>query len=285
MAQDTDTHISGVEHDDLDELWNNEDMTFDQLAEAVGNSNDNTGEQIRRDGRSPRLPEDLVNIDEQVEIKKKKRAPIPKLDEIRLTSAAGIPTLQRISKSRIKFRGKGHEFSDVALLLGTYQLWLHELYPRAKFHDGLAIIEKLGHKKNVQRLRSDWINESKSSANLGSDSNLSNAPSPDPGSRSSIVPPDPNTNLSIPTDKSQAPSHGRAGSNGGEFSDAIPGAPDEDELEALLAGEPDSFESAPARNSSTLPTRTQAPSQSVAPGEFADEEDIMREMGMFDDFD
>ena len=34
------------------------------------------------------------------------------------------------------------------------------MYPRAKFADGLAIIEKLGHKKRLQAVRKEWINES-----------------------------------------------------------------------------------------------------------------------------
>jgi len=42
-----------------------------------------------------------------------------------------------------------------------YQLWLDELYPRAKFMDGLAIIEKLGHKKKLQIFRRSWIDEGK----------------------------------------------------------------------------------------------------------------------------
>lgn len=49
----------------------------------------------------------------------------------------------------------------MARLLNTYQLWLDALYPRAKFADGLTIIEKLGHTKKMQSLRRDWINESK----------------------------------------------------------------------------------------------------------------------------
>lgn len=49
----------------------------------------------------------------------------------------------------------------MARLLNTYQLWLDALYPRAKFADGLTIIEKLGHTKKLQSLRRDWINESK----------------------------------------------------------------------------------------------------------------------------
>ena len=43
-----------------------------------------------------------------------------------------------------------------------YQLWLDDLYPRAKFADGLAIIEKLGHSKRLQVKRKEWIDEGKS---------------------------------------------------------------------------------------------------------------------------
>ena len=40
-----------------------------------------------------------------------------------------------------------------------YQLWLDDLYPRAKFADGLAMIEKLGHTKRIQTMRRHWISE------------------------------------------------------------------------------------------------------------------------------
>lgn len=45
-----------------------------------------------------------------------------------------------------------------------YQLWLDDLYPRAKFADGLAIIEKLGHSKRIQMMRKEWIEEGKPKA-------------------------------------------------------------------------------------------------------------------------
>jgi len=46
-------------------------------------------------------------------------------------------------------------------MLNLYQLWLDDLYPRAKFADGLAIVEKLGHTKRMQVMRKAWIDESK----------------------------------------------------------------------------------------------------------------------------
>ena len=60
----------------------------------------------------------------------------------------------------------------MARLLNFYQLWLDDLYPRAKFADALAIIEKLGHTKRMQTMRREWINEGKSresSDSLGED--------------------------------------------------------------------------------------------------------------------
>ncbi|KAI9700714.1 MAG: chromosome segregation in meiosis- protein [Candelina mexicana] len=101
-----------------------------------------------------------LGIDEEIKVTRK-RKPIAKLDETRLLSPAGIPKLRRISKDRLKFRGKGHEYTDVARLLNIYQLWLDDLYPRAKFADGLAIIEKLGHTKRMQVMRRQWIDEGK----------------------------------------------------------------------------------------------------------------------------
>ncbi|KAL8834031.1 MAG: hypothetical protein Q9170_003962 [Blastenia crenularia] len=107
-----------------------------------------------------------LGIDEEIKVTKK-RQPVPKLDENRLLSQAGIPKLRRLTKERFKFRGKGHEYSDLATLLNVYQLWLDDLYPRAKFADGLAIIEKLGHSKRMQIMRREWINEGKPRGRYG----------------------------------------------------------------------------------------------------------------------
>lgn len=44
-------------------------------------------------------------------------------------------------------------------VLNAYQFWLDELFPKAKFADGLSIIEALGHKKTMQVIRTVWIDE------------------------------------------------------------------------------------------------------------------------------
>jgi len=51
---------------------------------------------------------DGLGIDEEIIITKQ-RIPIPKLDDNRLLSNPGIPRLRKISKERLRFKGKGHE--------------------------------------------------------------------------------------------------------------------------------------------------------------------------------
>lgn len=77
---------------------------------------------------------------------------------------AGIPKLRTRARN-LKIKGKGHEFSDAARLLSFYQLWLDDLFPKAKFLDALAMVEKAGHKKRLMSQRNEWINEGRPKTN------------------------------------------------------------------------------------------------------------------------
>ncbi|TRX87985.1 hypothetical protein FHL15_011126 [Xylaria flabelliformis] len=99
-----------------------------------------------------------LGIDEAVSVSKKPRVPRVKLDENRLLSENGIPKLRSKAKN-LKFKGKGHEFSDTARLLSFYQLWLDDLFPKAKFLDALSMVEKAGHKNQIRLKRIQWIDE------------------------------------------------------------------------------------------------------------------------------
>ncbi|KAH6956390.1 hypothetical protein HG530_001821 [Fusarium avenaceum] len=105
-------------------------------------------------------PDSGLGIDEEVDVKKRARVPNVKLDEERLLGPKGLPKLRQRARD-LKIKGKGHEFSDASRLLSFYQLWLDDLFPKAKFLDALAMVEKAGHKKRVAIARSDYINESK----------------------------------------------------------------------------------------------------------------------------
>ncbi|KAF7846418.1 hypothetical protein BT93_L4407 [Corymbia citriodora subsp. variegata] len=62
---------------------------------------------------------------------------------------------------KLRLKGKGHEFTDCARLLNYYQIWLDNLYPRAKFADALQLVEKAGHSKLMQVHRKSWLDEGK----------------------------------------------------------------------------------------------------------------------------
>lgn len=43
--------------------------------------------------------------------------------------------------------------------MSFYQEWLDDLFPKAKFLDALAMVEKAGHNKMMQKMRVEWIDE------------------------------------------------------------------------------------------------------------------------------
>jgi replication fork protection complex subunit Csm3/Swi3 len=49
-------------------------------------------------------------------------------------------------------------------------LWLDDLFPKARFLDALAMVEKTGHKRQLQAMRMEWINEGKPRSSVHEDS-------------------------------------------------------------------------------------------------------------------
>ncbi|KAM0472212.1 hypothetical protein ACHAPX_008893 [Trichoderma viride] len=116
-------------------------------------------------------PPSGLGIEEEVSVQKRVRVPNVKLDEERLLGPAGIPKLRKRAAG-LKLKGKGHEFSDASRLLSFYQLWLDDLFPKARFLDALAMVEKAGHKKALVTARDGWINEGRTKASNDDDDEL-----------------------------------------------------------------------------------------------------------------
>lgn len=158
-------------------------------------------------------------------------------------------------------------------MLNMYQFWLDELYPRAKFADGLAIIEKLGHSKRVQMMRKEWIDEGKPRHNareddddveiIGADEPAQQKDDPMEGVQGDVAP-------SVEEDARQDDASGSEGLL------AFPiEQPDEDELDALLAGDV-----APV----STPTTAAHATKPAEDDPFADAMEAMADMeGMWDD--
>lgn len=153
-------------------------------------------------------------------------------------------------------------------MLNMYQLWLDDLYPRAKFADALTIIEKVGHTKRMQIMRKDWIEEGKPRRTT------------EPGDDDDVPVGDPNTELAqqhteVPEDQAHDIHTGNtelaAESSSRTVTAPISGNdPDEDELDALLA---ESAETG-TTTSTMLPSRTKLADHDP----FADEMEAMADM-------
>ena len=121
-------------------------------------------------------------------------------------------------------------------MLNLYQLWLDDLYPKAKFRDGLEMVEKLGHSKRLQVSRRAWIDETKAHRRREDD---------DADARmEDIAQAEDDTIFPVPSERTQQ-STTQQQTEGGD-------APDEDDLDALLREQ----ESVPA---ATNPATNAAP--------------------------
>src|SRR5215469_15677709 len=170
-------------------------------------------------------------------------------------------------------------------MLRMYQLWLDDLYPRAKFSDGLQIIEKLGHTKEMQTFRKQWIDEDKPKpsdqaeieirpANSSTSDTLAQQASGNESAQQVSATPcrvdEPSLQSGL-NDKNTSRQSPHVGSSD---------QPEDDEMDVLLAAESlqDSHQ-----EDSIFGTRRQANisgmENSIA-NEFEDDEDALREMDM-----
>ncbi|RBR25017.1 uncharacterized protein FIESC28_02184 [Fusarium coffeatum] len=186
-------------------------------------------------------PDSGLGIDEEVDVKKRPRAPNVKLDEERLLGPKGIPKLKQRARD-LKIKGKGHEFSDASRLLSFYQLWLDDLFPKAKFLDALNMVEKAGHKKQVMVARNEYINEGKPK-NTTADSE---GDDPFGGGDSVSRLMDQTTTRSLEGERPKTPEQGRDVPDDDDLYGATPrpsrpivpirnDVPEDDDLEALIA--------------------------------------------------
>ncbi|CAL1704704.1 unnamed protein product [Somion occarium] len=111
-------------------------------------------------------PRDLGNEDggdggkKSGKSEEKKRKALPKLDEARLLSSEGFPTLIKEAK-KFKPKGKGHETADLNRVLQMYQFWTQRMYPKMQFRDTVQRVEKLCHSKRMHVALSVWRDEAK----------------------------------------------------------------------------------------------------------------------------
>ena len=99
---------------------------------------------------------------EETHIERKPRKERPKFTAELLLSENGFPLLKQ-QAPHIRYNGKGHEREDLNKLLRYYQHWMHQLYPKMTFDDGVKRAEKLCHEKRMKVALHTWRDEYKRS--------------------------------------------------------------------------------------------------------------------------
>ncbi|CDO96550.1 unnamed protein product [Kluyveromyces dobzhanskii CBS 2104] len=84
------------------------------------------------------------------------RKPRIKLTAEKLLSKKGLPYLVKHAPRSCRVNKKKSAYDNLTNILQFYQLWAHDLYPRAKFKDFISLCESLG--KNDKELREYRIN-------------------------------------------------------------------------------------------------------------------------------
>lgn len=98
---------------------------------------------------------DLINDDAEEEkilctIKKRQIKKRKGFTEDHLCSPEGMQTIYDTFPKLCKFRGRGHESSDLKNMMYQYKLWAFRLHPGVAFPDILADCERFGNKKQTK---------------------------------------------------------------------------------------------------------------------------------------
>lgn len=92
----------------------------------------------------------LAQIEEaKAQPEEKKRRTIPKFTEEVLIGEKGLKLLSK-GITKVKFKGKGHEISDLRRLMKFYREWTTAMYPMQPFNEMITKIEKFSGKFAVR---------------------------------------------------------------------------------------------------------------------------------------
>ena len=81
----------------------------------------------------------------------KKRRPQVKLTAEKLLSDKGLPYVLKNAHKRIRISSRKNPYDNLSNIIQFYQLWAHELFPKAKFKDFMKICQTVGKTDPVLR--------------------------------------------------------------------------------------------------------------------------------------
>ncbi|KAK5782096.1 hypothetical protein RI543_000418 [Arxiozyma heterogenica] len=133
-------------------------------------------ETLERD-RTSTLRQDPTMIDSTVldptaVTTKTRRAQVKLTGERLMDSERGLPYLMKIGKKRLHISSKKSNFENLSSIIRIYQLWAHQLYPKAKFNDFIILCQQLGKSdKMLREFRKNVIRKELGISSVGKNEN------------------------------------------------------------------------------------------------------------------
>lgn len=125
------------------------DQDFDSLLLGFNDS-----DSVQKDPTVPNgLDGSVVDptIADPTAITARKRRPQVKLTAEKLLSDKGLPYVLKNAHKRIRISSKKNSYDNLSNIIQFYQLWAHELFPKAKFKDFMKICQTVGKTDPVLR--------------------------------------------------------------------------------------------------------------------------------------
>lgn len=107
------------------------------------------GERVESQGDSTVV--DPTVADPTVTAPLKRRRPQVKLTAERLMGEKGLPYVMKHAPKRVRISKRRNAHDNLSHMIQFYQLWAHELYPKARFGDFLKLCQSLGKSDRVLR--------------------------------------------------------------------------------------------------------------------------------------
>lgn len=134
-------------------------------------------ETLERD-QSSNLRQDPTMIDSTIldptaVITRTRRAQVKLTGERLMDPERGLPYLMKIGKKRLHISSRKTNFENLSSIIQMYQLWAHQLYPKAKFNDFIKLCQQLGRSdKMLREFRKNVIRKELGLSSIGKDENL-----------------------------------------------------------------------------------------------------------------
>lgn len=125
---------------------------FEESTEFNGNDDDND----RSNPTVPNSDDPTMTDPTMADALTKTRRVQPKLTSDILLSERGLPYLVKHGPKRLRISTRRNKpYDNLSRIVQFYQLWAHELYPRAKFRDFVKLCQNMKNDKAVRSYRTE----------------------------------------------------------------------------------------------------------------------------------